>query len=190
MIANSHKRIRTVAFPAIGCGVHGYPPDAAAAVAVRACADAAGHLAEVTFVHLDPGAAQPFIRAARAALLPFPAPVSDPPPVSAPETPPAAALPQEPREALAPAWSRRTTTPRPGLAGMAKQQSLVRLTTFRDGRAAISQLGSFHLGGGCVLFLGVGDIACFAVRLSHFSAPASPPTLAAPVLHTQRCAAL
>jgi O-acetyl-ADP-ribose deacetylase len=33
------NRLRTVAFPAISCGVYGYPLDEAARIAVRACAD-------------------------------------------------------------------------------------------------------------------------------------------------------
>ncbi len=48
---------RTVAFPAISCGVYGYPVDEAAPVAVAAVADAlaelAGRLDEVRFVLFD-----------------------------------------------------------------------------------------------------------------------------------------
>jgi len=42
--------VRTVAFPAISCGVYGYPPELAASVAVRAVREAAHDLELVRFV--------------------------------------------------------------------------------------------------------------------------------------------
>lgn len=50
---------RTIAFPAISCGVYGYPIAAAAAIAVRECADflagpGAGRIDQVTFALFSP----------------------------------------------------------------------------------------------------------------------------------------
>lgn len=42
--------LRTIAFPAISCGVYGYPLEEAAAVALRACREHAAGLEEVRFV--------------------------------------------------------------------------------------------------------------------------------------------
>ena len=54
-LAASHA-VRTIAFPAISCGVYGYPPGAAAAVAIAevlASAPKAGAVEAVTFVAFD-----------------------------------------------------------------------------------------------------------------------------------------
>jgi O-acetyl-ADP-ribose deacetylase (regulator of RNase III) len=61
---------RTVAFPAISCGIYGYPVDEAAAVAVRAVADALEanpSLAECRFVFLDEALRRVFADASAAA---------------------------------------------------------------------------------------------------------------------------
>jgi O-acetyl-ADP-ribose deacetylase (regulator of RNase III) len=44
------QQLRTIAFPAISCGIYGYPIDAAAAVAMRACREHHGNLQEIRFV--------------------------------------------------------------------------------------------------------------------------------------------
>ncbi|BDA44027.1 Macro domain-containing protein RSc0334 [Coccomyxa sp. Obi] len=48
-LANEHE-LRTIAFPAISCGVYGYPPEDAVEVALKACKEAAGSLEEIHFV--------------------------------------------------------------------------------------------------------------------------------------------
>jgi O-acetyl-ADP-ribose deacetylase (regulator of RNase III) len=48
-LANAH-RLASVAFPAISCGIYGYPADEAAAISVETCAAHAGELAEIRFV--------------------------------------------------------------------------------------------------------------------------------------------
>ncbi len=53
-LANKHG-LRQVAFPAISCGVFGYPHAEAAEVALRACRDHAGAVQEITFVLHDEG---------------------------------------------------------------------------------------------------------------------------------------
>lgn len=56
---------RTVAFPAISCGVYGYPVEAAAAIALRTVRDclAAGPLARATFVLFSPDTFEAFAAA-------------------------------------------------------------------------------------------------------------------------------
>lgn len=44
---------RSVAFPAISCGVYGYPPEKAAPVAVSATRELKDHFDEIRFVFLD-----------------------------------------------------------------------------------------------------------------------------------------
>jgi O-acetyl-ADP-ribose deacetylase (regulator of RNase III) len=55
---------RTVAFPALSCGIYGYPPKLAAPVAVRAVAELASGFDEVRFVFLDGELRQVFVQAA------------------------------------------------------------------------------------------------------------------------------
>jgi len=49
-------KLATVAFPAISCGVYGYPLDKAARVALRACKKAPWSIKEITFVMFDDAA--------------------------------------------------------------------------------------------------------------------------------------
>jgi O-acetyl-ADP-ribose deacetylase (regulator of RNase III) len=46
----NESALASVAFPAISCGVYGYPADEAAEVALAACAEHAGALREIRFV--------------------------------------------------------------------------------------------------------------------------------------------
>ena len=55
---------RTVAFPALSCGIYGYPAELAAPVAVRSVASRADAFAEVRFVFLDEELRAVFARAA------------------------------------------------------------------------------------------------------------------------------
>ena len=48
-LANAH-RLRSIAFPAISCGVYGYPVEEAASLSIRTCRDHTGSLEEVRFV--------------------------------------------------------------------------------------------------------------------------------------------
>eukprot|EP00898_Chlorokybus_atmophyticus_P002706 jgi/Chlat1/3436/Chrsp23S03761 len=66
-LANQHK-LRTIAFPAISCGVYGYPFHEAAAVALENCREHADNLEEVRFVLFDQGAWEAWLRAAQARL--------------------------------------------------------------------------------------------------------------------------
>jgi O-acetyl-ADP-ribose deacetylase len=61
LLASAHRRslevarglgARTVAFPAISCGIYGYPPELAAPVAVAAAREHAGSFDEIRFVFL------------------------------------------------------------------------------------------------------------------------------------------
>ena len=62
LLASAHRRAlevarelgaRTVAFPAISCGIYGYPPELAAPVAVGAAEEAAHAFDEIRFVFLE-----------------------------------------------------------------------------------------------------------------------------------------
>ena len=67
-LANEHG-LRTIAFAAISCGVYGYPPEQAAAVAVRTVAQAlasAPSVERVDFVCFEPRVRAAFERALRA----------------------------------------------------------------------------------------------------------------------------
>jgi O-acetyl-ADP-ribose deacetylase (regulator of RNase III) len=64
VLASAHHRsldlanelgARTVAFPALSCGIYGYPAELAAPVAVRAVANRADAFEEIRFVFLDDG---------------------------------------------------------------------------------------------------------------------------------------
>jgi len=46
----NEQRLATIAFPAISCGIYGYPLDEAAPIAIHACREGAGSLREVRFV--------------------------------------------------------------------------------------------------------------------------------------------
>jgi O-acetyl-ADP-ribose deacetylase len=56
--------VRTVAFPALSCGIYGYPPERAAPVAVGAVTSGADAFAEIRFVFLDDGLRTVFQHAA------------------------------------------------------------------------------------------------------------------------------
>ena len=47
------RDLRSVAFPAISCGVYGYPLDEAASVALRVVGASSAHLQQVAFVLFD-----------------------------------------------------------------------------------------------------------------------------------------
>ena len=73
LLASAHRRslevardlgARTVAFPAISCGIYGYPPELAAPVAVGAVRALEGDFELVRFVFLDDGLRDAFARAA------------------------------------------------------------------------------------------------------------------------------
>ena len=49
MILANKNNLTTIAFPAISCGVYGYPLDTAATIALRACREEAGSINEVHF---------------------------------------------------------------------------------------------------------------------------------------------
>ena len=59
------RDLRTVAFPAISCGVYGYPMEAAAKIAVRECAAVAARhpgIERITFALFDAGALEIYLR--------------------------------------------------------------------------------------------------------------------------------
>ena len=56
---------RTVGFPALSCGIYGYPPELAAPVAVRSVASRADDFDEVRFVFLDEPLRDTFEHAAK-----------------------------------------------------------------------------------------------------------------------------
>jgi O-acetyl-ADP-ribose deacetylase (regulator of RNase III) len=75
LLASAHRRslevalelgARTVAFPAVSCGIYGYPVELAATVAVAAVSELSGEFDEVRFVFLDEGIRDTFARAAEA----------------------------------------------------------------------------------------------------------------------------
>jgi O-acetyl-ADP-ribose deacetylase len=64
LLASAHRRAletaselgaRTIAFPAISCGIYGYPPELAAPVAVDAAGELDGDFELIRFVFLDDG---------------------------------------------------------------------------------------------------------------------------------------
>ena len=57
-------KIKRIAFPAVSCGVYGYPVDDAASVSLRTCAEYATTLKEVTFVLFGDKAMAAFSKAA------------------------------------------------------------------------------------------------------------------------------
>jgi O-acetyl-ADP-ribose deacetylase len=74
LLASAHRRslevarelgARTVAFPAISCGVYGYPPELAAPVAVEAVRPFEPEFDEIRFVFLDDELREVFAEAAR-----------------------------------------------------------------------------------------------------------------------------
>ena len=66
-LANEHG-LKTIAFPAISCGVYRYPLDAAARIAIATCREHAGELTDITIVLFDPAAFAAFEAAANAML--------------------------------------------------------------------------------------------------------------------------
>jgi O-acetyl-ADP-ribose deacetylase (regulator of RNase III) len=54
-LANKHS-LRTIAFPAISCGVYGYPLAQAAPIALAACNEHSGQLESIAFVMFSPEA--------------------------------------------------------------------------------------------------------------------------------------
>ncbi len=66
-LANEHG-LRTIALPAISCGVYGYPADEAAAIAIDTCREHAGALQEIRFVLFGEAMYRTWCEAARARL--------------------------------------------------------------------------------------------------------------------------
>ena len=74
LLASAHRRslevarelgARTVAFPAISCGIYGYPPELAAPVALEAVRPFQDDFDEIRFVFLGDDLREVFARAAR-----------------------------------------------------------------------------------------------------------------------------
>ncbi len=74
LLASAHRRslevardlgARTVAFPAISCGIYGYPPELAAPVAIQAVRPFDEEFETIRFVFLDKGLSEVFARADR-----------------------------------------------------------------------------------------------------------------------------
>jgi O-acetyl-ADP-ribose deacetylase (regulator of RNase III) len=63
-LASSQEDIRTVAFPAISCGVYGYPIDEAAVIALRVAREREWDLDEIRFVLFSESDRDAFARAA------------------------------------------------------------------------------------------------------------------------------
>ncbi len=61
--ANEHG-LTSIAFPAISCGVYGYPLEEAAPIAIAACRDHADALTEIRFVLFDAAAYAAWLHAA------------------------------------------------------------------------------------------------------------------------------
>ena len=68
-LANAH-RLASLAFPAISCGVYGYPLDEASALSLRTVVQHADRLSEVRFVLFDEAAHAAWLEAAEALHLP------------------------------------------------------------------------------------------------------------------------
>jgi O-acetyl-ADP-ribose deacetylase (regulator of RNase III) len=65
--------VKYIAFPAISCGVYGYPYDEAAEVSVQALQDSAGQLSEVHFVLFEAGTYSAWLAEAKKKLERLPA---------------------------------------------------------------------------------------------------------------------
>jgi O-acetyl-ADP-ribose deacetylase (regulator of RNase III) len=64
--------LRSLAFPAISCGVFGYPLELAASLALYTCRDHAGSLTEIRFVLFSQDVYDVWVRAAQELLVPLP----------------------------------------------------------------------------------------------------------------------
>ncbi len=62
-LANAHG-LRSIAFPAISCGVYGYPLDEAAPLAIETCRNHVGELIEIRFVLFSNETLQAWLQAA------------------------------------------------------------------------------------------------------------------------------
>ena len=66
-LANQHQ-VKRIAFPAISCGVFGYPLDEAADISIEAVQEAHGNLEQIVFVLFDEAALEAYKDAAYAVL--------------------------------------------------------------------------------------------------------------------------